>query len=116
MIDTSPILRWLSGFNAVVSTPFGSNLMLRHVPPTVKERGAYQRPLVLLLSWMMSKQQHLDKYSNLYLSKGFDVLYFKVSPVQVLRPMVAQRCISHVLDVLQVINTTLSVCLLSIFC
>ena len=40
--------------------------------------GSENRPLVLLFGWMLAKQRHLDKYANLYHSKGFDVLTLQV--------------------------------------
>ena len=50
---------------------------------------------------MLAKKRHLDKYGNLYMSKGFDVLAVRVQPTQVLRPASAQKVMADVLDLLQ---------------
>ncbi|XP_022250053.1 transmembrane protein 53-like isoform X2 [Limulus polyphemus] len=43
-------------------------------------------PLVVLLAWMMAKDHHLKKYSNIYLERGFDILTVTMSPIQMLLP------------------------------
>lgn len=45
------------------------------------------KPLVILLSWLMAKRKHINKYANFYLDKGFDVLNVNVSPWQLLWPV-----------------------------
>lgn len=54
---------------------FTQNIQLR----TIQEASAAPRPLVLLFGWMLAKQRHLDKYGNMYHSKGFDVLSLQVT-------------------------------------
>lgn len=44
------------------------------------------KPLVLLLSWLMAKKNHIYKYANLYIDKGFDVLNVTITPWQLLWP------------------------------
>lgn len=53
------------------------------------------RPLVVMLSWLMAKRKHIYKYADIYLNMGYDVLNVSVSPWQLLWPtkgtqMVAQ--------------------------
>jgi hypothetical protein len=45
------------------------------------------KPLVIILSWLLAKQKHLSKYAKLYLDQGFDVLITEISPWQLLWPV-----------------------------
>ncbi|XP_041365389.1 transmembrane protein 53-A-like [Gigantopelta aegis] len=76
----------------------GENLQLRTI---LDPHASQTRPLVLLFGWMLAKKRHLDKYGNLYISKGFDVLSISVHPTQVLRPTSAQRVVTNVLDLVK---------------
>lgn len=73
------------------------NIQLR----TIQETSYTPRPLVLLFGWMLAKQRHLDKYGNLYHSKGFDVLSVQMKPTQVLIPTQAQKTMEELLNILQ---------------
>lgn len=53
------------------------------------------RPLVVLLTWLAAQDKHIDKYSNLYLQKGFDVLTVKTNPWELLFPNVGARKIAQ---------------------
>lgn len=60
-----------------------------------------KRPLVLLLSWLAAKQQHLGNFARFYLDQGCDVLTVKVRPMQILLPqqgaqVVAQNVVKFV--------------------
>ncbi|XP_013090145.2 transmembrane protein 53-B-like [Biomphalaria glabrata] len=68
---------------------------------TIQEMSSQPRPLVLLYGWMLAKQRHLDKYGNMYHSKGFDVLSLKMRPTQVLIPSRAQKTTEQLLSILQ---------------
>lgn len=67
---------------------------------TLQETASHPRPLILLFGWMLAKQRHLDKYGNLYHSKGFDVLSLKMRPGQVLIPQRAQATVDQLLSFL----------------
>ena len=45
------------------------------------------KPLVVVLAWLQSKQKHLSKYAQLYLDQGFDVLVTQITPWQLLWPV-----------------------------
>lgn len=45
------------------------------------------KPLVLIFSWLQSKQKHLMKYAHLYIDQGFDVAIVQVSAWQLLWPV-----------------------------
>ncbi|CAG2117264.1 unnamed protein product, partial [Medioppia subpectinata] len=57
--------------------------------------GLKSRPLVVLLTWLMAQDKHVDKYSNLYLEKGFDVLTVKTNPFDLLFPTIGSRKIAQ---------------------
>lgn len=44
------------------------------------------KPLVVMLSWLMARKKHIHKYANIYLKHGFDVLNISVTPMQLLWP------------------------------
>lgn len=45
-----------------------------------------KRPLVVLLAWLMAGEKHLDKYRQIYLKRGFDVLTVRTSPLELILP------------------------------
>lgn len=53
------------------------------------------KPLVVLLSWLMSKEKHLKKYAQLYIDQGFDVLTVSVTPWQVIWPKKGTQVICY---------------------
>ncbi|CAG2179988.1 unnamed protein product [Oppiella nova] len=60
-----------------------------------RETSLKSRPLVVLLTWLMAQDKHVDKYSNLYLQKGFDVLTVKTNPFDLLFPAIGSRKIAQ---------------------
>lgn len=46
----------------------------------------HNRPVVILLAWMLAQRKHVDKYLDLYLKKGFDILKISISVKQLLWP------------------------------
>jgi len=44
------------------------------------------KPLVVLLSWMLAKRKHIYKFADYYVAQGFDVLRISISPWQLLWP------------------------------
>lgn len=55
-----------------------SNLQLSNPP---------DKPMVILLPWLLAKRKHILKYASFYLDQGFDVLNVECSPWQVLWPL-----------------------------
>ncbi|GFR70860.1 transmembrane protein 53 [Elysia marginata] len=85
-----------SSLPAVHTKQLTANIQLK----TLQEPASQPRPLILLFGWMLAKQRHLDKYGNLYHSKGFDVLSLKMRPGQVLIPQRAQATVEQLLSLL----------------
>lgn len=44
------------------------------------------KPLVVLLQWLMAKPKHIKKYAELYIDHGYDVMAVTVTPWQVMWP------------------------------
>lgn len=44
------------------------------------------KPLVILLTWLMAKRKHIFKFADLYAGHGFDILNVNVSPWQFMWP------------------------------
>lgn len=44
------------------------------------------KPLVVLLSWLLSKHKHLSKFIEIYIEKGYDVVTVTITPCQLLFP------------------------------
>ncbi|XP_059152736.1 transmembrane protein 53-B-like [Physella acuta] len=91
------ILRKESSLPPLKTEKINQNIQLK----TIQEFSASPRPLVLLFGWMLAKQRHLDKYGNLYHSKGFDVLSVQMKPTQVLIPTRAQKTVGELLSILE---------------
>lgn len=71
----------VSSSNKEIKVVSGNSLQLA-VPG-----GQYEeRPLSILLCWLMSEKKHVLKYAQFYLDQGFDVLTVRLSPWQLLWP------------------------------
>ncbi|CAG2116469.1 unnamed protein product [Medioppia subpectinata] len=90
-------------YKSSVSTPIKSvdrlvvnkNMTLRYCHPmpvsdetadNAKKASDGRRPLVVFFAWMLAKDQHIEKYRNLYFKRGFDVLTVKTSPLELIFP------------------------------
>ncbi|XP_005111442.1 transmembrane protein 53-B [Aplysia californica] len=89
--------RYESGLPPLKTEKISDNLQLK----SIQDDSQSSRPLILLFGWMLAKQKHLNKYGNMYHSKGFDVLSLKMRPGQVLIPQRAQDTVEHLLSVLE---------------
>lgn len=58
------------------------------------------RPLVLLFGWLLANPRHLNKYANLYHSKGYDVLVQQTKPLDILLPRKCQESMDNLLAIL----------------
>lgn len=88
-------LRLTKNLNLITNTP-------RPLPATVSSKesalplalvrpgGGFlsedQRPLCVLMGWLMAKKKHMMKYAQFYLDQGFDVLSVSCNPYQLLFP------------------------------
>ncbi|RXG70364.1 hypothetical protein Avbf_01003 [Armadillidium vulgare] len=87
---------------------FSRNLELVTVNKLSKVKGLQvtddnvsKEPLTLMYSWMLAKDQHVMKYSKLYLDKGINVLKIKISLFDLLLPTRGTQIVAgQVLDFL----------------
>ncbi|XP_049765235.1 transmembrane protein 53 [Schistocerca cancellata] len=60
------------------------------------------KPLVVLLPWLLAQQKHIMKYGRFYLDQGFDVLKVSLTPWQLLWPTKGSQLIAE--DLLQFLH------------
>lgn len=65
--------------------------------------GGREHPLTVVLAWMNARDSHLQRYHDLYLGLGFDVLTVRTLPLQLAFPatgaqVVAQRLLDFLLS------------------
>ncbi|KAJ0172554.1 hypothetical protein K1T71_011693 [Dendrolimus kikuchii] len=63
-------------------------------PVTMKLNKRPDRPLCIIMSWMMAKPKHTQKYAELYLPYGFDVVIVSCSPMQLMWPAKGSKVIA----------------------
>lgn len=49
------------------------------------------RPLLVILTWLLSKRRHVMKFVNLYMEQGFDVAVVSLTPWQLMWPAKGSR-------------------------
>lgn len=52
------------------------------------------RPLLVILTWLLSKRQHVMKFVNLYMEQDFDVAVVSLTPWQLLWPTKGSRLVA----------------------
>lgn len=58
-------------------------------------KGTNNRPLLVLLTWMLSKRRHVMKFVNLYMEQGFDIAVVSLTPWQLMWPAKGSRVSTH---------------------
>ncbi|XP_076236496.1 transmembrane protein 53-like lethal (2) k09913 [Calliopsis andreniformis] len=52
------------------------------------------RPLLVLLSWLLAKRKHVMKFVNLYTEQGFDVALVSITPWQLMWPLKGSKLVA----------------------
>ncbi|XP_067209061.1 uncharacterized protein [Linepithema humile] len=52
------------------------------------------RPLLVILTWLLSKRRHVMKFVNLYMEQGFDVAVVSLAPWQLMWPAKGSRLVA----------------------
>ena len=73
-------------------------------PSNTTNDGIKLEKLVLMFSYMMAKERHLDKYRLYYLNNGYDVLTINTRPIDFLYPPIGSRKIAQ--NLLTTLNKT----------
>ncbi|XP_003701573.1 transmembrane protein 53-like lethal (2) k09913 [Megachile rotundata] len=71
-----------------------SNQIKGHNRTIEQSDNVKNRPLLVLLSWLLSKRKHVMKYTNLYKEQGFDIVVVSVTPWQLLWPSKGTRLVA----------------------
>lgn len=66
--------------------------ILERAKPTFSNNE--NRPLLVLLTWLLAKRKHIMKYVELYTKQGFDVIVVTITPWQLLWPVNGSRLIA----------------------
>ncbi|XP_011639162.1 uncharacterized protein LOC105428505 [Pogonomyrmex barbatus] len=53
------------------------------------------RPLLVILTWLLSKRRHVMKFVNLYMEQGFDVAVVSLTPWQLMWPVKGSRLVAE---------------------
>lgn len=64
-------------------------------PKTLKLKNPRDKPLVLMLSWLLAKQKHLAKYAKLYVDQGYDVCVVSITPWQLMWPVKGTQLVAQ---------------------
>lgn len=75
---------------------------------------ANNRPLLVILTWLLSERRHVMKFVNLYMEQGFDVVVVSLTPWQLLWPTKGARV--SVRDRIHVESTFYSIIHRPLFC
>lgn len=82
----APILTLYPAVRKLHTKNVGRNLHLKTHDQESSGNKKKQKPLAVIVAWMLAKDSHIDKYRNLYLTRGFDVLTVDLSPKELLFP------------------------------
>lgn len=52
----------------------------------IRLKTPIEKPLVIMMAWLLAKQSHLAKYAKIYIDQGFDVITVATTPWQLLWP------------------------------
>lgn len=96
----APVLALHPAVQKLHTQTLSKNLQLNTQDLKSEEKGEKsKKPLAIILSWMLAKENHIDKYRSMYLTRGFDVLTVSVVPKDLLFPVSGSQVIaSNVLD------------------
>ncbi|XP_063923483.1 transmembrane protein 53-A [Zophobas morio] len=64
------------------------------------------KPLVVMLSWLLAKQKHIYKYADFYINRGFDVMNINITPWQMLWPLRGTQVVAS--DILKFLESNKS--------
>ncbi|XP_063384829.1 uncharacterized protein LOC134670926 [Cydia fagiglandana] len=63
-------------------------------PNTLKLDKQINRPLCVMINWLLARQKHVMKYATLYLEQGFDVLNVSCTPWQLMWPVKGSQLVA----------------------
>ncbi|KAJ8678580.1 hypothetical protein QAD02_014367, partial [Eretmocerus hayati] len=72
----------------------------------IVQNSGENRPLLVLLCWLLSKRNHIMKFVNFYMEQGFDVVTVTMTPWQLMWPVNGSRVVAF--DLLQFLDNNKS--------
>lgn len=63
-------------------------------PGTMKLDKRVDKPIVVMINWLLARQKHVMKYATLYLEQGFDVLSVSCTPWQLMWPLKGSQLVA----------------------
>ncbi|XP_066278696.1 transmembrane protein 53-like [Branchiostoma lanceolatum] len=72
-----------------------SNLELRTRHNATENDCTSTKPLVLIFAWMLPQRRHLQKFENIYLARGCDVMTINIKPLQLMLPKTGAQVIAE---------------------
>ncbi|GIX95442.1 uncharacterized protein CDAR_264311 [Caerostris darwini] len=93
----APILAKHPAVRKMHTQSINRNLQLKLVDEPLNETK--KKPLAVILAWMLAKESHIEKFRNIYISRGFDVLTVNMAPKDLLFPASGSQVVAKsVLD------------------
>ncbi|KAJ0172553.1 hypothetical protein K1T71_011692 [Dendrolimus kikuchii] len=77
---------------------------LKADPKTMKLDKPVNKPLCVMINWLLARQKHVMKYATLYLEQGFDVLSVSCTPWQLMWPQKGSQLVAKDLIKLLAMN------------
>ncbi|GFQ96610.1 uncharacterized protein TNCT_210971 [Trichonephila clavata] len=96
----APILARHPAVRRMKTQSISKNLQLKIVDP---QNDRKKKPLAVILSWMLAKDSHIEKFRNIYISRGYDVLTVNIAPKDLLFPVSGSQVVAK--NVLDYFNT-----------
>ncbi|CAH1259003.1 TMEM53 [Branchiostoma lanceolatum] len=72
-----------------------NNLELRTRQNATENDCKSTKPLVLIFAWMLPQRRHLQKFENIYLARGCDVMTINIKPLQLMLPKTGAQVIAE---------------------
>lgn len=91
--DVGQLTRMLSSHHVSKNIEFltQDNCIISSKNITQNVNVTNNRPLLVILTWLLSKRQHVMKFVNLYMEQGFDVAMVSLTPWQLMWPAKGSR-------------------------
>lgn len=70
-------------------------IKLKADPATMKLDKRVDKPLCVMINWLLARQKHVMKYATLYLEQGFDVVSVSCTPWQLMWPLKGTQLVAE---------------------
>ncbi|XP_035672812.1 transmembrane protein 53-B-like isoform X2 [Branchiostoma floridae] len=87
------LVRFCSSQTKVIRV--SSNLELRTRQNATDDDCTATKPLVLIFAWMLPQRKHMQKFENIYLARGCDVMTINIQPLQLILPKTGAQVIAE---------------------